>query len=169
MYFNQLLNEENGCSSYIIADRDTHECAVIDPALDIEPYLEIARDRELQFRFIIDTHLHADHISGGPALAEELGVPYWLHPYDGIHPLDVLPARLSYRCLGDGMELPVGRQTVRVLWIPGHTLGNSALLVGRWLFSGDSIFVRSIARPDLGGRAEAWTRCCTLRTSPGDG
>ncbi|MGH2570709.1 MAG: MBL fold metallo-hydrolase [bacterium] len=152
----QIARPARGCLSYVVSSGGRG--LVVDPARHVQQYLDLAQDAGIQIDHVVDTHGHADHISGGPALAEELGVPYWLHPYDGIHPLDVLPARVSYRCLGEGTELAVGSETVRVYWVPGHTLGNCALLVGdRWLLSGDSIFVRSIARPDLGGRAEAWT------------
>jgi glyoxylase-like metal-dependent hydrolase (beta-lactamase superfamily II)/rhodanese-related sulfurtransferase len=151
----QVARPARGCLSYVLASGG--RALVVDPARHVRQYVDLAEEEGYEIDGVIDTHGHADHISGGPALAEELGVPYWLHPYDGVHPLDVLPARVPYRCLGDGMEVPLGDETVRVLWIPGHTLGNTALHVGRrWLLSGDSIFVRSIARPDLGGKAEAW-------------
>lgn len=151
----QIARPARGCLSYVLASGGRG--LVVDPARHVQQYVDLADDAGFEIDGVVDTHGHADHISGGPALAEELGVPYWLHPYDGIHPLDVLPARVTYRCLADGAELALGGESVRVLWIPGHTLGNTALRVGgRWLLSGDSIFVRSIARPDLGGRAEAW-------------
>jgi glyoxylase-like metal-dependent hydrolase (beta-lactamase superfamily II) len=106
---------------------------------------------------VLDTHGHADHISGGPALAEKLGVPYYLHPYDGIHPLDVLPARISYGYLTDGQSFDVGGSQIRTIHIPGHTLGNVAFLLDdEYLFTGDSIFIESIARPDLGGHGDTW-------------
>ncbi|MGQ0722809.1 MAG: MBL fold metallo-hydrolase [Candidatus Eiseniibacteriota bacterium] len=151
----QVVRPARGCLSYVLASGGRG--LVVDPARHVQQYVDLADDAGFEIDAVVDTHGHADHISGGPALAEELGVPYWLHPYDGIHPLDVLPARVSYRCLAGGAEFALGDETVRVLWIPGHTLGNTALHVGRrWLLSGDSIFVRSIARPDLGGKAEAW-------------
>ena len=106
---------------------------------------------------MLDTHAHADHISGGPALAERLGVPYYLHAYDAIHPLDVLPATLSYEPITDGQRISFGRSTLQALHIPGHTLGNLAyVLDDRYVFTGDSIFIQSVARPDLGGRGDTW-------------
>ena len=71
MYFKQILNEDCGCSSYIVASRDSHECAVVDPALDIQPYLEVMQDRGMTLRYIIDTHIHADHVSGNRRLSAE--------------------------------------------------------------------------------------------------
>ncbi|MGQ0504569.1 MAG: MBL fold metallo-hydrolase, partial [Myxococcaceae bacterium] len=94
----------------------------------------------------------------GPALATRLAVPYYLHPYDAIHPVDLLPARIAYHPLDEALDLRIGRVRLEPLWIPGHTLGSVAVLVdGRYLLAGDSIFLRSIARPDLGGHADAWT------------
>jgi glyoxylase-like metal-dependent hydrolase (beta-lactamase superfamily II) len=106
---------------------------------------------------VLDTHLHADHLSGGPALGLRDRIPYHLHPYDAIHPIDLLPARMAYRPLEAEQTLRIGQAEIRVLHFPGHTLGMVAFLIdGRYLLSGDSLFLESIARPDLGGRAEAW-------------
>jgi glyoxylase-like metal-dependent hydrolase (beta-lactamase superfamily II) len=107
---------------------------------------------------VLDTHLHADHLSGGPALGQGDHIPYHLHPYDAIHPLDMVPARIAYRPLEADQTFRVGSAEVKVLHFPGHTLGMVAFLIeDRYLLSGDSLFLESIARPDLGGKAEAWT------------
>src|SRR6266567_2597864 len=80
-----------------------------------------------------------------------------LHPYDAIHPIDVLPATIPYEFIHDCQVFPFGRHELKALHIPGHTLGLVAFrLDDRYLFTGDSIFIRSIARPDLGGKAETW-------------
>jgi len=85
-------------------------------------------------------------------------VPYHLHPYDAIHPTDMLPARIPYEPLRADEALTVGDARIEVVHLPGHTLGMVAFLVeGRFLLTGDSLFLESVARPDLGGRAEAWT------------
>jgi glyoxylase-like metal-dependent hydrolase (beta-lactamase superfamily II) len=87
-----------------------------------------------------------------------------MHPYDGIHPIDVLPPRLSYQPLWDGQQFRVGKATIETIHIPGHTLGNVVYLVnGRYLLTGDSIFIESIARPDLGGAAIRGRRYTTTR------
>jgi glyoxylase-like metal-dependent hydrolase (beta-lactamase superfamily II) len=110
-----------------------------------------------RIEMVLDTHLHADHLSGGPALGQGDHIPYHLHPYDAIHPMDMLPARIAYRPLEAGQTLHIGRAEIKVLHFPGHTLGMVAFLIeGRYLLTGDSLFLESIARPDLGGRAEAW-------------
>ena len=151
----QISRPARGCLSYVIASGG--EAAIVDPLRHTEHYLRLAKEKNLNIRLILDTHAHADHISGGAELSKQLGVPYFMHPYDGIHPLDLLPPRVSYQPLWDGQRFGVGTATIETIHIPGHTLGNVVYLVnGRFLLSGDSIFIESIARPDLGGRGEAW-------------
>jgi glyoxylase-like metal-dependent hydrolase (beta-lactamase superfamily II)/rhodanese-related sulfurtransferase len=151
----QVSRPARGCLSHIVASEG--RAAVIDPLRHHERYLEIARERGWAIAAIIDTHAHADHVSGGPALARATRAPYFLHPFDAIHPLDMLPGRLAFEYLRDGEEIRVGAATLRVLHVPGHTLGNTALLANeRYLLAGDTIFIRSIARPDLGGRGDTW-------------
>ncbi len=151
----QVSRPARGCLSYLVASGG--RAAVIDPLRHVDHYLEWAAERGATLELVLDTHAHADHISGGPELARRTGARYFLHPFDGIHPIDVLPATVGFEYLRDGQELTVGSATLRALHIPGHTLGNVAFLLGdRYLFTGDSIFIGSIARPDLGGRGETW-------------
>ena len=151
----QVSRPARGCLSYVVASKG--KAAVIDALRHLGPYLELARAKGLAIEKAIDTHAHADHISGGPALAAQTGASYWLHPYDAIHPMDLLPAKIPYEPIRGGQKFTVGNQELEALHIPGHTLGLVALRLGdRYLFAGDSIFIRSIARPDLGGKAEAW-------------
>ena len=152
----QIGRPSRGCLSHVLASAG--EAAIIDPLRDLEPYLALLRDESLRAAFVLDTHAHADHVSGGAALAKRLGVPYWLHPYDAIHPMDLLLGSVSYEPLRDGQKLQVGTVAFEVLHIPGHTLGNGALRIGGALLSGDSIFIDSVSRPDLGGRGQAWAR-----------
>lgn len=153
----QISRPARGCLSYVVAGRG--KAAVIDPLRHQEPYLALARSKGLTIESVVDTHAHADHITGGPALAAATGASYYLHPYDAIHPIDLLPATISYEPIRDGQIFPVGSCELEALHIPGHTLGLVALRLGdRCLFTGDSIFVRAIARPDLGGKAETWAR-----------
>src|SRR5215216_1012197 len=70
VYFKQFLHDETGCASYFLASRESREAAVIDPQLDTEPYVDLAAEREYRITDVIDTHLHADHISGNRKLAE---------------------------------------------------------------------------------------------------
>jgi glyoxylase-like metal-dependent hydrolase (beta-lactamase superfamily II) len=156
----QIARPARGDLSFVVISDG--EAAIIDPLRHIDQYLEVANEAKAQITYIVDTHAHADHISGGPALHKTTEAPYFLHPYDGIHPLDMLPATLSYNYLSDGQEFQVGQFKVKTIWFPGHTLGQVNYLftapTGQtYLFSGDGIFLRSFGRPDLGGQGEAWT------------
>jgi glyoxylase-like metal-dependent hydrolase (beta-lactamase superfamily II) len=151
----QVVRPARGCLSHVLVS-DRH-AAVFDPARHIETYEELATAVGARIEWVLDTHLHADHLSGGPALGQRDHIPYYLHPYDAIHPMDMLPARMAYRPLEAEQVLRIGRAEVKVLHFPGHTLGTVAFLIdGRYLLNGDSLFLESIARPDLGGRAEGW-------------
>jgi glyoxylase-like metal-dependent hydrolase (beta-lactamase superfamily II) len=151
----QVVRPARGCLSHVLVSE--HCAAVFDPARHIENYHELAASMGARIERVLDTHLHADHLSGGPQLGEREQIPYHLHPYDAIHPMDMLPARIAYRPLEAGQTLRIGQAEVRVLHFPGHTLGMVAFLIeARYLLSGDSLFLESIARPDLGGKAEAW-------------
>ena len=152
----QVVRPARGCLSHVLVS-DGHG-VVFDPARHAETYRELLDRADARLERVIDTHLHADHLSGGPALAAEAQVPYHLHPYDGIHPMDMVPAEIDYRYLKEGQMFFVGRTAVQALHVPGHTLGMVAFLIDdRYLLTGDSLFLDSIARPDLGGKAETWT------------
>jgi glyoxylase-like metal-dependent hydrolase (beta-lactamase superfamily II)/rhodanese-related sulfurtransferase len=151
----QVARPARGCLSYVVASAG--RAVVIDPLRHLHPYLDVAREKGVTIQTVIDTHGHADHISGGVALAARTGASYYLHPHDAIHPIDVLPATIPFEFIRDKQIFPVGRHTLEALHIPGHTLGLVALRLGdQYLFTGDSIFIRSIARPDLGGKADSW-------------
>ena len=100
MYFKQVLDERLGCASYFVASRQSHEAAIVDPSIDIEQYDTLLRERGFTLRYVIDTHVHADHVSGARKLAAEHGAELCLHE----------SAAVSYpfRGLKDGEELPLG-------------------------------------------------------------
>ena len=151
----QIVRPARGCLSYVVASQG--QAAVIDPLRHIQHYEQLAAEKGFEIVLVLDTHGHADHISGAPALVGEHEIPYFLHPYDGIHPIDVLPARIAYDFLEDGLEFSIGEVEILTIHIPGHTLGNAAFLLDdKYLFTGDSIFIESIARPDLGGHGDTW-------------
>ena len=151
----QISRPARGCLSHVVISAG--EALVIDPLRHYEQYVEICKQADAEIVAVVDTHGHADHISGGPSLANKVGASYHLHPYDGIHPIDVVPARLDFEYIEDGMEFSVGNSRMVAMHIPGHTLGNQALQLDTdYLLAGDSIFIESIARPDLGGRGDTW-------------
>lgn len=152
----QVVRPARGCLSHVLISEQ--RAAVFDPARHIEHYQALADEAGAKIELVLDTHLHADHLSGGPALGDNAHIPYFLHPYDAIHPMDMLPATIPYHQLEAGQLLKLGKVDIQVLHYPGHTLGMVAFLIdGRYLLSGDSLFLESIARPDLGGKADGWT------------
>ena len=152
----QLQRPAKGCLSYVIGVPG-ESCLVVDPARHHAPYLELAQEHGMRITHVIDTHVHADHISGGPAMAQDLDVPYHLPPEDS---QEEIP--FPNRALEDGEELPLGADVVVravTMHLPGHTPGTTALLVAdRLLLVGDTIFVRGLGRPDLTGQAEDLAR-----------
>jgi len=151
----QVSRPARGCLSYMVASGG--DAMVVDAARHIDVYTRIAAERRWRITAVFDTHLQADHLSGGLALARELGVDYWLHPYDSIHPDDLLPATFSFRYLTNATTFTLGKVRVRALHLPGHTLGMTNPLVDdRFLLTSDTLFIGTIGRPDLGGRAKNW-------------
>lgn len=156
----QIARPARGDLSFMVISDGV--AAIVDPLRHIEYYLTIAQEANVTIKEIFDTHIHADHISGGPALAQRLGVPYYVHAYDAIHPIDMLPAKIDYHHLVDGQTFTIGQFSLKVVWFPGHTLGQVNYLFtapdgDSYLFTGDGIFLSSFGRPDLGGKGETWT------------
>jgi hydroxyacylglutathione hydrolase len=151
MYFKQILNERCGCASYVIASRKTSEAAVVDPARDTEPYDSLLREREFRLRYVIDTHIHADHVSGARSLAASHGAELGLH--------ESARTAYSFHALHDGQELELGQLRLRVLHTPGHRPELISLLIVNPLRSlepsmvltADSLLVGDVGRPDFGG------------------
>ncbi|MEN1937084.1 MBL fold metallo-hydrolase [Paenibacillus sp. 102] len=146
--FNRL---GKGCLSYMVISNG--EAAVIDPMRTIEIYEEFAKEKGAVITNVMDTHLHADHISGGRKLAEKVKGAYWLPPKDAEEVV------FSYEPLIEGTVITVGETKIDIqaIYSPGHTIGSTSFLVDEaYLLSGDILFVDSIGRPDLAGKAEDW-------------
>lgn len=140
-----------GCLSYLV--ESDGEAAIIDAVRLTNTFEQFAQEKGLTIKYMIDTHLHADHISGGRKLAEKLDGIYYLPPKDATE------VTFSYEPLEDGKDIWVGKTRIRIqpLYSPGHTIGSTSLIVDdQYLFSGDILFVDSIGRSDLAGKAEDW-------------
>ncbi len=147
----QFVRIGKGCLSYMIISEG--EAVLVDATRMTDVYLDYANERQLTITHVFDTHLHADHISGGREIAEKTGATYWLPPKDAT---DVT---FDYAALEDGSRVQVGdtKIDVRALYSPGHTIGSTSFIVdNRYLLTGDILFIDSIGRPDLAGLAEDW-------------
>jgi hydroxyacylglutathione hydrolase len=140
--FRQFVDDDLGCASYLIGDSATGEALVVDPAYAIEQYLEAAEAAGVRIVRVLETHTHADHVSGHGRLALEHGVPVSLHP--------LAEPEFEFDPLDDGQTLQAGAVPVRVLHTPGHRPEHCAFVVDeRVVLTGDSLFVGDAARPDL--------------------
>ncbi|MGE8205953.1 MBL fold metallo-hydrolase [Heyndrickxia sp. NPDC080065] len=147
----QFVRIGKGCLSYMVISNG--EAAIIDATRMTDIFLNFADNLGAKITHVFDTHLHADHISGGRQIAEKTGATYWLPPKDAT---DVT---FTYQPLADGNDVTIGNTTINIhaLYSPGHTVGSTSFVVDeQFLLSGDILFVDSIGRPDLAGMAEDW-------------
>jgi metallo-beta-lactamase superfamily protein len=196
MIFRQLVHDDLGCASYVIGDEDAGVAAVVDPRLDIDAYLELARYVGVTIEHVLETHTHADHVSGHGRLAAATGATIHVHR--------LAAAGYDHEPFEDGWQLALGDVSVEALHTPGHRPEHTAFLLRDtsrgeepWaVLSGDSPSRRTFAassrstgepwaagplRPrrsararwtSAGRRAPWWstsapTSSSTTRTSPG--
>jgi hydroxyacylglutathione hydrolase len=145
MLFRQFVDEDLGCASYLVGDEAAGEAVLVDPAYAIEQYVEEGERDGVRIVRVLETHTHADHVSGHGRLALEHGVPVSIH--------GAADAEYPHDPLADGDEVAVGSVGVRCLHTPGHRPEHCAFLFatvgGSALLTGDSLFCGSVARPDL--------------------
>jgi glyoxylase-like metal-dependent hydrolase (beta-lactamase superfamily II) len=140
--FRQFVDDDLGCASYLIGDPEAGEAVVVDPAYAIEQYVGAAAEDGVRIVRVLETHTHADHVSGHGRFALEHGVPVSIHPTaEPEYPFDAIE---------DGQVLSVGARRIRVVHTPGHRPEHCALVVDEQaVLTGDSLFVGDAARPDL--------------------
>ncbi|VTR62110.1 glyoxalase II family protein [Actinobacillus pleuropneumoniae] len=147
----QFVRMGKGCLSYMAVSNG--EAALFDATRMTEVYLEFAESVDARIKHVFDTHLHADHISGGRMIAEQTGAVYWLPPEDAREVV------FKYQPLKNGDQVAIGGSTIRIeaLHSPGHTIGSTSFVIDdRYLLTGDILFIDSIGRPDLAGLADDW-------------
>ncbi len=154
MFFKQLATKESSLSYFFGCGGKGKAVAVDVVAGDEEWFIEEAKKANVTINYVIDTHIHADHYSGGRKLAQMVGAPYCLHESDAGQ------VKFDFEPLCDGQALNIGNVEITVLHTPGHTPDSICLLVTDmrrgelpwFVVTGDTLFVGSIGRPDLLGR-----------------
>ncbi len=149
MIFRQVTHDDLGCASYFIGDEQAGVAAVVDPRLDIEEYLELARYLGVRIDHIFETHNHADHVSGHGRLAAATGATIHIHR--------LVAPEFQHEPFDHGDEFNLGNLRIRALHTPGHRPEHTCFLLtdlrrgsDPWaVLTGDSLFVGDVARPDL--------------------
>ena len=149
MIFRQITHDDLGCASYFVGDYSTGTAAVVDPRFEIDDYLELARYLGVSIDHVLETHNHADHVSGHGRLAAATGATIHIHRLAG--------AQYAHEPFEDGFEVELGSLTVRAIHTPGHRPEHTAFALmdtsrgdEPWaVLTGDSLFVGDVARPDL--------------------
>jgi hydroxyacylglutathione hydrolase len=149
MIFRQIVHDDLGCASYFIGDEDAGVAAVVDPRFEIDEYLELARYLNVRIEHVLETHNHADHVSGHGRLAAATGAAIHVHEDAGV--------TYENEPFHDGTEIELGSVKVRAMHTPGHRPEHTAFALvdtrrgeEPWaVLTGDTLFVGDIARPDL--------------------
>lgn len=158
MILRQFLHAEPVAASYLFGCGGKASGAVVDPVGDFEPYLRTAAETGLAIKYVIDTHIHADHVSAGRVLAEATGAPYVL--FAGAE------ATQPFHGVRDGDRLPLGNVTIEVVHTPGHTPEHVCLLITDgaragepwFVLTGHTLMVGDLGRTELATSAEAGAR-----------
>ncbi len=139
----QIIREGKGCLSYIIASKSAKECFIIDPSHYTSEYIDLTSN--FIIKGIIETHLHADHVSGAKLLSEVTKSEYYISNED-------VNEKINFISLYDNVIINLRENKIKIIETPGHTDGSVCLLVNdKYLFTGDTLFIDGVGRPDLGG------------------
>jgi len=140
----QVIRPGKGCLSYLIGSNSTKECFIVDPSQFIEEYIEIAKKLGFTIKGILETHVHADHLSGAKQLADMTKTKYHISGKD-------FKAKTDFIDLSNNDEIKIGENKIRIIETPGHTNGSVCFLVNnKALLTGDTLFLEGVGRPDLG-------------------
>lgn len=147
----QFVRLGKGCLSYMVVSQG--EAAVVDAVRFTDVFENFANEKNVTIKYVFDTHLHADHISGGRLLSEKTGATYYLPEKDAEEVV------FKYAKLEDQASFTIGGSTLdlQAIYSPGHTIGSTSMVIDhKYFLTGDILFVDSIGRPDLAGLAEDW-------------
>jgi len=142
MIFHQLFEQESSTYTYLLADEDTKEAILIDAVLETaERDLKLITELGLKLKYLVDTHIHADHITGAGTLRAKTGAKTAVSSGANVQCVDVT--------LNDGDELRFGKYTLKALSTPGHTNSCMTFYTEGMLFTGDVLFIRGTGRTDF--------------------
>lgn len=147
----QLNRPAKGCLSYMVISDG--KAMVVDPARHVDEYVKLAKTEGVTIEHIVDSHLHADHLTGGPELAKLTGAKYYIHSSEA--------PNVEYTGLDQISFIQVGNTNVKVIPVqtPGHTPGSVSFQIDdKYIMTGDTVFVGGLGRPDLGGKAAEWAQ-----------
>ncbi|MBI4392274.1 MAG: MBL fold metallo-hydrolase [Euryarchaeota archaeon] len=158
MCFRQFLRPDSGCASHLVSCQSFETAAIIEPDMDIDRYIREADEAGVRIDYVIDTHVHADHLSGARLLAEKTGARLLMH--------ELAPVKFPFQKMTDGDIIRLGNTSLKVMHTPGHTPESTSLVAsdkarmrhlpgvepGPWfVLTGDTLFVGDVGRPDLWG------------------
>lgn len=139
----QIIRIGKGCLSYLVGSNSTKECFIIDPSQFIEEYVKLTKEMGFKIKGVIETHVHADHLSGAKSLSEITKTEYYISGKD-------FKIKMPFVDLENNNDLLIGNNTIKVINTPGHTDGSVCLLINNTaLLTGDTVFLDGVGRPDL--------------------
>ena len=140
----QIIRVGKGCLSYLICSKSSKECFVVDPSQFVEEYIEITKENGLEIKGIIETHVHADHLSGAKLIMEMTRTRYYVSGDD-------FKAKADFVDLKNLEKINIGKNEIKIIKTPGHTNGSICMLINqKFLLTGDTLFLDGAGRPDLG-------------------
>lgn len=139
----QIIRVGKGCLSYLVASNSAKECYIVDPSQFVEEYIKIAKENSLKIAGVIETHVHADHLSGAKAMAAMTKAEYHVSGKD-------FNAKFDFADIDKLDELQIGENKIGILKTPGHTDGSACFIVNdKAILTGDTLFLDGVGRPDL--------------------
>jgi glyoxylase-like metal-dependent hydrolase (beta-lactamase superfamily II) len=142
MHFRQILHDQRSCASYIVGCQTLGTSAIVDPQGDPRFYIDHTAEMGMAVTAVMETHIHADHLSAAQELSRATGAPHYLGPGAQVG--------FAHETLADGQMVRVGNRRITAIHTPGHTPEHICLSVDDWfVLTGDTLFIGDVGRVDL--------------------